>query len=96
MAGIGGGCGGVSACVTRWFSLVQSSLFGEGGNIYNMQAGGPRPGMHGNQCDDSGCQFVSGFRGCCGLFVWGYDGSELLNCVEQEVFSSQEPIPHLA
>jgi hypothetical protein len=30
--------------------LVQSSLFGEGGNIYNMQAGGPRPGKGGRVC----------------------------------------------
>lgn len=30
-------------------SVVQSSLFGEGGNIYNMQPGGPRPGMDGTR-----------------------------------------------
>lgn len=48
--------------------LLQSSLFGEGGNIYNMQAGGPRPGMHGTwRCQ----RRASCFRASCCFVVVG-------------------------
>jgi hypothetical protein len=67
--------GVVLACVMMWglgILSMQSSLFGEGGNVYNMQPGGPRPGMHGTWRHDSG------FEGCvqfwCFAFWFGFGG----------------------
>lgn len=58
---------GPTCCISYGFEgtflSLQSSLFGEGGNVYNMQPGGARPGMHSRwryesiTCDSAGWRF---------------------------------------